>query len=209
MLTYEERRAVLHCYQVCVSEKACGNNVTTSDPFLRSATYLGISQNTIRRVVLNKYTEDHRGRYTRSNCMWSTESLAFKLRERVIELNSAGRAVTLKRLRRHIADNVLHGLHIPSLESIRKLMHKMGFNYSSVDKTKNFIETPDIKAKRRYYLKQRYSDEYRDAIFVWLDESYCNQHHVTSKVIFYVRQIFYSSLARVINALVLKFTHTF
>jgi len=62
------------------------------------------------------------------------------------------------------------------------LMKKMGFSYQDVGKTRNFVEIEDIKAKRRYYLKQRQSDEYKDGAFVYLDESYCNQNHVKQQV---------------------------
>lgn len=182
MLTTEERRAVLHCYHVCAKEKASGSYVATTDPFLRSATYLGISQNTIRNAIFRKNMEDRRGRHSRGSGVWNMKSLSSSLQQRIAELNTTGRAVTLKRLHRYVADSLPHGVHMPSIETIRRLMHRMGFKYGNVDKTKNFIDTPDIKARRRYYLQQRYSPEYRDATFVWLDESYCNQHHVTNKV---------------------------
>ena len=44
------------------------------------------------------------------------------------------------------------------------------------------METTDIRQLRRRYLQQRHSDRFKDALFVWLDESYCNQQHVNKKV---------------------------
>ncbi|KAG0086292.1 hypothetical protein BGZ93_000200 [Podila epicladia] len=58
----------------------------------------------------------------------------------------------------------------------------MGFQYKKVGTTKNFIDTLEIRGLRRDYLKRRYSDDFKDALFVWLDESYCNQYHVCDKV---------------------------
>jgi hypothetical protein len=185
VLTAEERRAVLHCYQVCAKEKASGSSVTTTDPFLRTVIYLGISQNTIRNVVFGKDMQDRRGQHSRSSSIWHLGPLSSSLQQRVTELNTTGRAVTLKRLHRYITDSLPYGPHAPSIETIRKLMHSIGFRYGNIEKTKNFIDTPNIKAKRRYYLQQRYSPKYGDAIFVWLDESYCNQYHVTNKVRIY------------------------
>jgi hypothetical protein len=60
-------------------------------------------------------------------------------------------------------------------------MLKTGFRYDNVKKTKNFVETLGIKEKRRRYLQERYSEKFKDALFVWLDESYCNQYHTTNK----------------------------
>ncbi|KAG0369590.1 hypothetical protein BGZ54_009468, partial [Gamsiella multidivaricata] len=44
-----------------------------------------------------------------------------------------------------------------------------------------FVETEDIKAKGRHYLRERRSDKYKDAAFVYLDGSYCDQNHVNNK----------------------------
>lgn len=61
-LTEAERRAVLHCYEVCHEEKRKGASVSTVDPFLRTAVYFGISQNTVRDAVAGKNLEDRRVR---------------------------------------------------------------------------------------------------------------------------------------------------
>ncbi|CAO3572471.1 unnamed protein product [Mortierella alpina] len=59
----------------------------------------------------------------------------------------------------------------------------MGVKYDRADKTRNYTETPDIKMKkRRRYLQERYSAKYKDALFIWLDESYIHHHHVHNKV---------------------------
>ncbi|KAG0282619.1 hypothetical protein BGZ98_006692, partial [Dissophora globulifera] len=57
----------------------------------------------------------------------------------------------------------------------------MGVKYDRADKTRNYVETPDIKMKRRRYLQERYSAKYKGALFVWLDESYIHHHHVHNK----------------------------
>ncbi|CAO3568837.1 unnamed protein product [Mortierella alpina] len=57
----------------------------------------------------------------------------------------------------------------------------MGVKYDRADKTRNYTETSDIKMKRRRYLQERYSAKYKDALFVWLDESYIHHHHVHNK----------------------------
>lgn len=46
------------------------------------------------------------------------------------------------------------------------------------------METADIRQSRRRYLQQRYSDRFKDVLFVWLDESYCNHQHVNKKTWF-------------------------
>ncbi|KAF9574645.1 hypothetical protein EC968_005875 [Mortierella alpina] len=57
----------------------------------------------------------------------------------------------------------------------------MGVKYDRADKARNYVETLDIKTKRRRYLQERYSAKYKDALFVWLDESYIHHHHVNNK----------------------------
>ncbi|KAF9113525.1 hypothetical protein BGX27_001335, partial [Mortierella sp. AM989] len=151
-LTDEERRAVLHCYQMCVKEKANGKSVATADPFSRTASYFGISQNTIRDAVFNRNIEDRRGRQTQFN---PVRLLASDIRQRIVDLNIAGQAVTLNRLHRYIMGSLPCGSRTPSRESIRKLMCQMGFEYKNVGKTKNFIDSLEIKTKRRQYLQQR------------------------------------------------------
>ncbi|KAG0301637.1 hypothetical protein BGZ99_003376 [Dissophora globulifera] len=107
--------------------------------------------------------------------------MASDLRERAAALNLEGRAVTLNRLHKYIEDTWPSSYGIPSRETIRKMMCTMGFKYKKVGTTKNFVDTPEIRELRRKYLKRRYSPEYQDALFVWLDESYCNQYHVSDK----------------------------
>ncbi|KAI7828107.1 hypothetical protein BC939DRAFT_527026 [Gamsiella multidivaricata] len=73
---------------------------------------------------------------------------------------------------------------VPSKEAIRSLMKKIDSRYQDVGNTSNSIEAEDIKAKRRHYLQERRSDKYKDTVFVYLDESCCNQNHVNNKVAF-------------------------
>ncbi|KAI7819828.1 hypothetical protein BC939DRAFT_505470 [Gamsiella multidivaricata] len=48
------------------------------------------------------------------------------------------------------------------------------FRYQNVGNTRDFVEIEDIEGKRRHYLQERRSDKYKDALFVYLDESYVN-----------------------------------
>ena len=60
----EERRAVLHCFEVCRREKEA-RIVSTEDLTLRTATYLGIASKTVRDVLAMRNTKDRRGQYIR------------------------------------------------------------------------------------------------------------------------------------------------
>ncbi|KAI7825712.1 hypothetical protein BC939DRAFT_448196 [Gamsiella multidivaricata] len=51
------------------------------------------------------------------------------------------------------------------------MMCSMGFQYKDFGKTKNFVDTLEIQKLRHKYLKRRHSEEFKDAVFVWLDES--------------------------------------
>lgn len=178
-LTEAERRAVLHCYEVCHEEKRKGASVSTVDPFLRTAVYFGISQNTVRDAVAGKNLEDRRGMYSRFS---SVRLIASDLRQRATQLNLSGSVVTLKRLHKFVRDTCPSTLKVPGRETIRKIMCSMRFKYNDAGKTRNFVETADIRQSRRRYLQQRYSDRFKDVLFVWLDESYCNHQHVNKKV---------------------------
>ncbi|KAF9090988.1 hypothetical protein BGX27_002106 [Mortierella sp. AM989] len=61
-LTDDERRAALHCLELCNLEKNQGKSVSTADPFLRTAVYFGVSQRTIRDAYLGKNLQDLRVR---------------------------------------------------------------------------------------------------------------------------------------------------
>ncbi|KAF9091814.1 hypothetical protein BGX27_001960, partial [Mortierella sp. AM989] len=177
-LSEDEIRAIQHTYEVCRIEQEQGKAVLTSNPFLRTSHYLGIAERAARDVVGGKYKEDRRGRYTRYD---SARLFASDLRQMAAEMNLNGNAVTLNRLPKRVKNIWPEGYTIPGRETIRKIMCKIGFVYEDSEKTKNFIDTLDIKRKRQYYLKERYSDKFKDALFVWLDESYCNQQHVAKK----------------------------
>ncbi|KAF9081428.1 hypothetical protein BGX29_004530, partial [Mortierella sp. GBA35] len=160
-LAGEERRAVLHCYEMCREEKNRGASVSTLDPFLRTAAYFGISQNTVRDAVHGKNLEDRRGMYSRFS---SVRLIASDLRQKATELNLSGSAVTLKRLHKFVRDLWSLPFKIPGRETIRKMMCSMGFKYTDAGKTRNFVETSDIREQRRRYLQQRYSDRFKDAL---------------------------------------------
>jgi hypothetical protein len=173
----DERRAVLHCVEVCKLEKENYNCVSSANPIQRAANYLGMSHNTVRDIVKGKNAEDFRGKYTRQNSMPQLES---DLRQIATSMNLKGEPVTINRLRERLGAG-REGLQLPGSDAIRKAMLKLGFHYGDVKKTKNFIETQSIKEKRHQYLQERYSEKYKDALFVWLDESYCNQYHTINK----------------------------
>lgn len=218
-VTIDDRRAVLHCYAVCQQENEAGKIVSTADPFGRTSNYLGISINTIRKIILQDDYTDERGK----NARWAPADVYMDALQRLaIELNTQGKAINTRILRNRLKDmykdqdrygpvepisfdkederTVLaelalgnpekeaekrrrwreRSMRIPSREAIRLLMVKMGFVYRNVGNTKNFIDTRDIKEKRKTYLQGLRSVENEDALFVYLDESYCNQNHVSN-----------------------------
>ena len=179
MLTAEEKRAILHCLGVCILERALGPGITTKDPYLRTATYLGVSQNTIHKAVLNEEREDHRGKWRHYFSLWL---MASDLHKKATSLNLQGWAATLSHLHKCIKATWSDSYSIPSHESICVMMCTMEFQYKKVGTTKNFVDTLEIHGLRHGYLKRWYLDDFKDALFVWLDESYCNQYHVCDKV---------------------------
>ncbi|KAF9435936.1 hypothetical protein BGZ76_005206 [Entomortierella beljakovae] len=60
-LTTEERRAVLHCHDLCAQEKKAGKSVSTTDPIARTASYLGLGTRTIsskrRRYIQMRHSD--------------------------------------------------------------------------------------------------------------------------------------------------------
>jgi len=110
--------------------------------------------------------------------------LASDLRQKATDLNLAGRVVTLNRLHKFVREFWPLEYRIPSREMIRRIMCEMGWRYKDASKAKNFVESSEIKVPRRKYLLQRRSEEFKGALFVWMDESYCNQYHVHNKVRF-------------------------
>jgi hypothetical protein len=133
----------------------------------------------VRDAVHGKNLEDRRGMYSRFS---SVRLIASDLQQRAAALNISGSVVTLKRLHKFVRETWSLPFKAPGRETIRKMMCNMGYKYKDAGKTGNFVETADIRQQRRYYLQQRYPDRFKDALFVWLDESYCNHQRVNRKV---------------------------
>ena len=62
-----------------------------------------------------------------------------------------------------------------------KILGRLQFKYRMVGKAKNYEDTPEIKRRRHEYLVARRSEEYKDHLFVWQDESYVHQNHVRAQ----------------------------
>lgn len=178
VLTDDERRAVLHCYEMCLQEHS-KQVISTVAPIQRTAHYLGMATKTVQDAVKGIKTRDKRGRYIRTLSSTIFEPYISNLAK---EWNMEGTPVTLKKIRKSLRDNWGGTHEIPSFETLRRHLHRMGLGYDRTDKAKNYVETPDIRLKRRHYLRERYSDKYEGALFVWLDESYIHHHHVHNKV---------------------------
>ena len=69
--------------------------------------------------------------------------------------------------------------------TLKRILKEIGYKYENTGKTKNFIETLDIIQWRDRYLQERRNIrtlvEQGSIYEVWLDESYCNQHHVAKR----------------------------
>ncbi|KAG0357812.1 hypothetical protein BGZ54_000178, partial [Gamsiella multidivaricata] len=139
---------------------------------------MGFSLITVKNTVLRKDSRDAGDKYPRYNHILS---FASDLRRIATEMNTKGQAVNFRVLFNHIKMLFADQFKTPCKETIRLLMKKMGFRYQDVGNTRNFVETEDTKAKRWHYLQGRRSDKYKDAVFVYSDEFYCNQNHVNSK----------------------------
>lgn len=64
-LTDEERRAVLHCFEMCEQE-GIQRIVSTAAPVQRTAHYLGMATKTVQSVLMGIKAKDKRGQYTRT-----------------------------------------------------------------------------------------------------------------------------------------------
>jgi hypothetical protein len=164
----------------CLKEKDAGPVVSTSKPYDRVHEYTGVSTKKVRQIRTTwettgkiESTKSRRGKYKRhetSKRLWINV-----IRDRVVSLNLQGKPVTVNTI---MEGSVLK--NVMSHRTLRRALESMGFKYKSADKTQNFVESDYIKGCRRRYLiermKIRNGDE--DIIELWLDESYCHQHHV-------------------------------
>ncbi|KAG0304179.1 hypothetical protein BGZ99_002483, partial [Dissophora globulifera] len=121
-LTEEERRAVLHCFEMCVQENQ-SRIVSTVAPIQRTAHYLGIATKTVKDVLSGINHKDQRGRYIRTSHAEIFEPYIRNLAE---QWNMKGTPVTLKKLHKGLRIFWGDTHQIPSRETIRKLLHKMG-----------------------------------------------------------------------------------
>ncbi|KAF9208920.1 hypothetical protein BGZ49_007126 [Haplosporangium sp. Z 27] len=61
-LSEDERRALLHCFELCVLEKEASKVISTADPYLRTAIYFGVTQRTVRDTISGRNLQDMRVR---------------------------------------------------------------------------------------------------------------------------------------------------
>lgn len=158
------------------------------NPFELASKYTGITVKKLREIYNNfnetgevKERESRRGRFEREK-HWSRHWIS-NVREIVLRLNREGMPVTVKRIQKEL-NLAEYNLKI-SDRTIAKLLKEIGFQYADTSKAQNFVETPDIAEWRSRYLQERMRirqlAEKGEVYEVWLDESYCNQHHVASK----------------------------
>jgi hypothetical protein len=74
-LSEDERRAILHMYEMCLQEKENGKSVTTADPILRTAVYFGASQNTVRDAILGRNIDDRRSKRPHTYWSWTARPI--------------------------------------------------------------------------------------------------------------------------------------
>ncbi|KAF9271937.1 hypothetical protein BGZ68_002876, partial [Mortierella alpina] len=177
-LTQEERWFVLHMHEYLLAEKRNGKTVSTADPKRRLASYLGMAHRTVTDAILNRNVEDRRGKNPR---YIHTALFHSDLRKIVGDLNAGNKCVSVSILRNRLKEAYGNEFTIPSKESIRSALKKLGFKYKTVNHARNYEETDDIKKRRKRYLQEKWSEKYNDAAFVYLDESYCNLNHVSNK----------------------------
>jgi transposase len=160
----------------------------TDNPFELASKYTGVSVAKLHKLHEEfqatgtlKEVQDRRGRYERQ-VHWSRHWI-YSIREIVTRLNTGGMPVTIKRIQKEL--NLSEYCLRISDTTIRKILKEIGFTYGDTGKAQNFVETLDIVEWRDRYLKERINTrslvERGDVYEVWLDESYCNQHHVAKR----------------------------
>jgi len=182
ILTLAEKRMALHVLFMILKE-------TTDNPFELASRYTGVSVTTLRTLHqefqatgnIKEVQDQRRGRYERQ-VHWSRHWIS-SIREIALRLNAEGMPVTVKRIQEELNLSEFH-LRI-SDTTIRKILEEIGFKYRDTGKAQNFVETSEIVEWRDRYLEKRInirsSVERGDIYEVWLDESYCNQHHVAKR----------------------------
>jgi hypothetical protein len=186
LLTGEEKHMAIRVYYEVLTESAV-KLVPTKHPFLRTCNYTGLSKNTLREIInewkLNQEfaTMAESGRYNRNQkAHWSRLWIS-DIRTIINQLNCAGEPVTVRKILKRMNTDYLndYGLQL-TRNTCTRLLHRMGFNFDKVSKTQNVVETSEIKLWREKYLQHRddIKESRPNAIELWQDESYCNQHYV-------------------------------
>ncbi|KAF9409872.1 hypothetical protein BGZ94_001831, partial [Podila epigama] len=179
-----EIRAVQHMVRFCREERAHAKAVSTANPIQRVARYFGSSERTIR-LELSSTRVDKRGKYNRDLKALQNPSLKIidsfdnTIKQYINNTNEVGASVTTKKIRANILklypESTIH------TETIRRRSNDLGYPYAKATLARNYRNTSNICVKRRHYLMEKYADYNKGAHFIWLDESYVNQHHITDK----------------------------
>jgi len=186
LLTIEEKRMAARVYYELVAETAV-HSVSTKSALLRASTYTGLSKKVLEEIrmeweINQEFADVPSGRQRDQKNHWSRHWIS-DIRKIVIDLNAGGIPVSVKKVVNEMNISLKdYGLVLNHRTCIR-LLQTMGFRYDWVRKAINFQETNEIKEWRERYLRHRdnVKDKRPDAIELWLDESYCNQHYAKAK----------------------------
>lgn len=194
LLTVEEEKMICSMYaRLCKMDKKQRSELASCTPRDIITFLTRVSSATLTKVVTK--VQNNGGHYPiiqdpakrgRQYRRIRRRELENEFRSLVDYLNEKGETVTSKKLRKLVFDKTGD---IISRHSVRRMLNELGYVYRNFRGARTYAETDDLKRKRRAYLIERHKtrrmiEGAKDPgiyLPIWLDESYCNQHHVSGR----------------------------
>ncbi|KAI8826131.1 uncharacterized protein EV422DRAFT_154971 [Fimicolochytrium jonesii] len=151
----------------------------------RTAEACGVGNKTVtalckgyRETQIFEKSVDKRGKYERLRL--NHRAMKIDIRELLHTLNAGGSPVSSNIVRQRMVE--LWKVNI-STKSINRILKGLGFSWANASAGQSYTETLEIHRKRSEYLRARMEMRTNPTgeMEMWLDETYCNQHHVQRK----------------------------
>jgi hypothetical protein len=183
LLTFPEKEMIFRVFIGLKIQKV-------TNAFRLTVSLTGIGENTLSSILKEArenggalkrtLTLTKRGKYKR-NIDRSLFQSAIK--EYIDQSNKSGIPVTTIKVQQYLRSR---GAFL-SKTAIRRTIIDIGYKFKSVDGCLTYVDTDDLKKKRKYFLVQRekakklIAESPTPELYteIWMDESYCNQHHVS------------------------------
>ena len=170
----------------CHQDRVNGFTDSLGNPVLRATKLTGLSRGVLLDINTQlqegewpKGADGLRGRYHR-DVIANDRTVCTKIRETVDLMHRVGIMASVPKIRKKLSFH--HGI-LMSKSLLKRVMKKMGFQFRAptAEETVYVTETKEMRALRYSYLQNVIQARENGRTIVYLDESYVNKNHTSSR----------------------------